>query len=67
MQLARSLRDNYQRIEVSPGIIGQLNLTPLQLARDKNHPDIVQYLQKHSVIPYIYTAIAIMKHVRLLK
>ena len=30
-----------------------------------NHPDIAQYLQKHGVIPYIYTAISMMKQLGL--
>ena len=42
----------------SPDITGQLNITPLQLAMDKNHSDIAQYLQKHIVMPHVYTAIA---------
>ena len=31
------------------------------MAENMNQPDIVQYLQKHSVIPYITTAITMMK------
>ena len=42
-------------------------MTPLQMAILKNHSDIAEYLQKHSVIAYIYTAIAMMKQLALLK
>ena len=37
------------------------------MARSTNRSDIVQYLRKHSVIPYIYTAIAMMKQLGFLK
>ena len=56
-----------EKLKCPPDITGQLNITPLQLAMDKNHYDIVQYLQKQSVIPYIYTAIAMMKHTAVMK
>ena len=46
-----------EELKFPPDISGQHNMTPLQMARLKNHSDIAQYLQKHSVIPYIYTAI----------
>ena len=50
-----------EELKCPPDIQGPPNITLIQLARDMNHPDIAQYLQKHSVIPYIYTAIAMMK------
>ena len=40
-----------EKLKCPPDITGFLNLTPLQLA--SCDPDIAQYLQKHSVIPYI--------------
>ena len=43
-------------------ITGPHNKTPLKLAESMNCSDIAQYLQEHSVMPYIYTAIAVMKH-----
>ena len=51
----------------------QANMTLFQWAKVMNHSDIAQYLQKHSVMPYIYiyiyiyTAIAMMKCLRLFK
>ena len=45
----------------------QANMTLFQWAKVMNHSDIAQYLQKHSVMPYIYTAIAMMKRLRLFK
>ena len=56
-----------EELKCPPDIEGQHNMTPLQLARGMNHSDIAQYLQKHSVIPYIYTAIFMMKQLRLQK
>ena len=56
-----------KELKCPPDIIEQLNMTPLQLARDTNHPDIAQYLKNHSVIPYIYTTIAMMKQLGLFK
>ena len=45
---------------------GDLNLTLLQLASYCD-PDIAQYLQQQSVVPYIHTAISMMKQIGLLK
>ena len=43
------------------------NVTPLQMAIYTNHPNIAQYLQKHSILPYIYTAIVMIKQLGLLE
>ena len=57
-----------EKLKCPPDIMsGDLNLTPLQLASCGDHSDIAQYLQKHSVVPYIYTAIGMMKQIGLLK
>jgi len=48
-------------LECSPDILGLQNLTLLEMAEANNHPDVAQYLQKHSVIPYIHTAIAMVR------
>ena len=49
-----------EKLYCPPDIAGQHNLTPFQMARDLHHSDIAEYLQKHSVIPYIKTAILII-------
>ena len=56
-----------EELKCPPDITGYPNVTPLQMAKAANHPDIAQYLQKHSVIPYLYAAIAMMKQLGLLK
>ena len=56
-----------EELECPPDIIGQQNTTPLQMARHENHLVIVQYLQKRSVIPYIYSALFVMKRLGFLK
>ena len=56
-----------ENLKCPPDIAGQLNVTPLQIALIKNHFDIAQYLQKHSVLPYIYTAMATLKQLGFLK
>ena len=56
-----------EKLKCPPDIMpGDLNLTLLQLASYCD-PDIAQYLQKHSVVPYIHTAIVMMKQLGLLK
>ena len=50
-----------EELKCPPDITGILNMTPLQWAIVANHSDIVRYLQKHSVVPYIITAIATIK------
>ena len=54
-------------LKCPPDTAGQRNMTPLQMAILRNHFDTAQYLQKHSVIRYIYTAIAMMKRLGFLK
>ena len=54
-------------LKCPPDIAGPLDSTPLQSAILMDRFDIAQYLQKHSVIPHIYTAIAMMKQLGLLK
>ena len=56
-----------EELKCPPDIQGQHYKTPLQMAKLRDHSDIVRYLQKHSVIPYIYTAITMMKQLGLLK
>ena len=58
-----------EELKCPPDIPGLLNMTPLQMAIRMNRSDIAQYLQKHSVMPYIYTAIVIvtMEQLGLLK
>ena len=56
-----------EELKCPPDIPGIFNITPLQMAISMNHPDIAQHLQKHSVIPYIYTAISMMKQLGLHK
>ena len=56
-----------EELKCPPHITGYPTATPLQMAKAANHFDIAQYLQKHSVIPYIYTAIAMMKQLGFLK
>ena len=55
-----------EEVKCPPDIAGAFNMTPLQIAIAANHSDIA-HLQKHSVIPYIYTAIAMVKQLGLLK
>ena len=57
-----------EKLKRPPDIImpSDLNLTLLQLASYCD-PGITQYLQKHSVVPYIRTAISMMKQIGLLK
>ena len=43
-----------EELKCPPDITGPRNMTPLQLAQSINRPDIAQYLQKHSVVPYTY-------------
>ena len=50
-----------EELKCPPDIIGHQNTTPLQMARHENHLVIVQYLQKRSVIPYIYTALFVLE------
>ena len=50
-----------EELKCPPDILGPFSMTPLQMAENMNQPDIAQYLQKHSVIPYIATAITMMK------
>ena len=47
-----------EKLKCSPDISGPSNLTPLQIAENT---EIAQYLQKHTVIPYIYMAIGMLK------
>ena len=56
-----------EKLKCPPDIPGNLNLTPLQMARIRNHSDIAHYLQKHSVLPYIYTAMAMMRQLGFFK
>ena len=56
-----------EELKCPPDIQGALNMTPFQLAIHENHLDVAQYLRKQSVIPYIYTAIAMMKLLGFLK
>ena len=48
-----------EELKCPPDIPGTFNLTPLQMALRWNHYNIAQFLQKHSVVPYIYVAMAI--------
>ena len=50
-----------EELKCPPDIPALQNMTPLQIAIHMNRSDIAQYLQKHSVIPYIHTAIAVMQ------
>ena len=56
-----------QQVETLIVPLLQANKTLFQWAKVMNHSDIAEYLQKHSVMPYIYTAIAMMKRLRLFK
>ena len=56
-----------EELKCPPDIPGPFNMTPLQVAIQENHFDIAQYLQKHSIVPYIYTAIVMMKQLGHLK
>ena len=47
-----------EKLKCPPDISEPSNLTPLQIAENTK---IAQYLQKHTVIPYIYTAISMLK------
>ena len=51
-----------EELKCPPDTPGVFNKTPLQMAIRMNHFEIAKYLQKHSVLPYIYTALAIIKH-----
>ena len=50
-----------EELKCPQDVLGLDDLTPLEIATNENHPEIAQYLQQHSVISYIYTAIAMMK------
>ena len=56
-----------EELKCPPDITGACNMTTLQMAVHNNHQDIAQYLQKHSVIPYIITATSMVKQLGLLK
>ena len=56
-----------EELKCPPDIAGQLNITPLHLAKKQHNFDIAQYLQKHSVLSYIYTAIEMVNQLGLLK
>ena len=56
-----------EELKCPPDITGVLNMTPLQMAVQMNCSDVAEYLQKHSVISYIHTAIAMMQQLGYLK
>ena len=56
-----------EELKCPPDISGSCNKTPIHMAIHKNHLEIARYLQKHSVIPYIYTAIEMVNRFGLFK
>ena len=50
-----------EELKCPPDIIGESNMTPLQMAVMEHHQEVAQYLRERSVILYIYTAIDVIK------